>query len=563
MTSSINKDPAAAHETAADVSAAAAAAAAAASVAAAGGHVSGPVEILIKNHWYRASAAVQDNHFGVALDADQTDGPLSASEKAAKAKIPEGKRTVHVDKNSGASGGGSGGGSGLGISIKGGRENKMPILISKIFKGMAAERTGELHVGDAVVSVDGADLRNATHDEAVQALKATGQKVVLEVRYMKEVTPYFQKAMLLSDVGWDNPPYMQGAGGGGGGKDEDAAFQSPNSEMKWTPLKLALVTRDANCLENSCYFELHSPDRRHCIQLRVSTAQGPGEAERWWAGFLAAGEATSQAAVMQANFALPFLVKRVGWMTQLLEKSSSYSSETSFDSGMSDNASAGGGGAQGNFPTQSVFVGLTEEQLLLWDSAPWSPKDWAAPKEKINLVQTRVLCPDDGMAAIQQQQQGAAAAAGAAAAGRKPVGPNTRVTLRYGGEHGVQCYVFQAASKSEQAAWLSALIRGTLYASKKQGLLRVSCDYRGQQSVLSLHVDRGFSLLDAASGEERWQQPYQNLASSNDDGARLLWLQFRGQLEEEFVLQTNPKVVVFTLHNFLSTKLELLGSKQM
>ena len=39
----------------------------------------------------------------------------------------------------------------LGISIKGGRENRMPIIISKIFKGKAADKTGQLHVGDAIL----------------------------------------------------------------------------------------------------------------------------------------------------------------------------------------------------------------------------------------------------------------------------------------------------------------------------------------------------------------------------------------------------------------------------
>uniref|UniRef100_A0A8B9MQ72 PDZ domain-containing protein n=1 Tax=Accipiter nisus TaxID=211598 RepID=A0A8B9MQ72_9AVES len=60
---------------------------------------------------------------------------------------------------------------GLGISIKGGKENKMPILISKIFKGLAADQTQALYVGDAILAVNGTDLRDATHDEAVQALK--------------------------------------------------------------------------------------------------------------------------------------------------------------------------------------------------------------------------------------------------------------------------------------------------------------------------------------------------------------------------------------------------------
>ncbi|VDP84254.1 unnamed protein product [Schistosoma mattheei] len=82
---------------------------------------------------------------------------------------------------------------GLGISIKGGRENKTPILISKIFKGMAAEQTGQLNVGDAILSVNGEDLRNSTHDEAVRALKRAGRIVELEVKHMHEVTPYFRR----------------------------------------------------------------------------------------------------------------------------------------------------------------------------------------------------------------------------------------------------------------------------------------------------------------------------------------------------------------------------------
>lgn len=62
----------------------------------------------------------------------------------------------------------------------------MPILISKIFPGMAADLTGRLHVGDAILSVDNQDLRDATHDDAVRILKNTGNTVKLEVR----LTPF-------------------------------------------------------------------------------------------------------------------------------------------------------------------------------------------------------------------------------------------------------------------------------------------------------------------------------------------------------------------------------------
>ena len=75
----------------------------------------------------------------------------------------------------------------------------MPILISKIFKGMAADLTGQLYVGDAILSVNGADLRDMTHDEAVQVLKRAGKSVDLEVRYLKEVLPYFSRRAQVSE----------------------------------------------------------------------------------------------------------------------------------------------------------------------------------------------------------------------------------------------------------------------------------------------------------------------------------------------------------------------------
>uniref|UniRef100_A0A8B9VNG1 PDZ domain-containing protein n=1 Tax=Anas zonorhyncha TaxID=75864 RepID=A0A8B9VNG1_9AVES len=108
----------------------------------------------------------------------------------------------------GGGGGGAGGPAlgGLGISIKGGKENKMPILISKIFKGLAADQTQALYVGDAILAVNGTDLRDATHDEAVQALKRAGKEVLLEGRDERglDAVPRYAKGQFGSAVeeGW-------------------------------------------------------------------------------------------------------------------------------------------------------------------------------------------------------------------------------------------------------------------------------------------------------------------------------------------------------------------------
>ncbi|KAG8225250.1 hypothetical protein J437_LFUL008787 [Ladona fulva] len=59
---------------------------------------------------------------------------------------------------------------GLGLSIKGGAEHHLPILISRIFKDQAADQTGQLFVGDAIVKVH----RDERHllDEGSGAAKA-------------------------------------------------------------------------------------------------------------------------------------------------------------------------------------------------------------------------------------------------------------------------------------------------------------------------------------------------------------------------------------------------------
>lgn len=42
---------------------------------------------------------------------------------------------------------------GIGISLKGGSEHQLPVLISKIIAGQSAHATGRLMVGDAIIKV--------------------------------------------------------------------------------------------------------------------------------------------------------------------------------------------------------------------------------------------------------------------------------------------------------------------------------------------------------------------------------------------------------------------------
>lgn len=62
------------------------------------------------------------------------------------------------------------GGQGLGFNIVGG-EDGQGIYVSFVLAGGPADVGGELKRGDQLLSVNGINLRTATHEEAAQALK--------------------------------------------------------------------------------------------------------------------------------------------------------------------------------------------------------------------------------------------------------------------------------------------------------------------------------------------------------------------------------------------------------
>uniref|UniRef100_A0A3Q1CC78 Golgi-associated PDZ and coiled-coil motif-containing protein n=1 Tax=Amphiprion ocellaris TaxID=80972 RepID=A0A3Q1CC78_AMPOC len=73
---------------------------------------------------------------------------------------------------------------GLGISITGGKEHGVPILISEIHPSQPADRCGGLHVGDAVLAVNSINLRDAKHKEAVTILSQQRGQIEFEVVYV-------------------------------------------------------------------------------------------------------------------------------------------------------------------------------------------------------------------------------------------------------------------------------------------------------------------------------------------------------------------------------------------
>ncbi|XP_035794756.1 beta-1-syntrophin-like [Anopheles albimanus] len=425
---------------------------------------------------------------------------------------------------------------GLGISIKGGRENRMPILISKIFRGMAADNAKGLYVGDAILSVNGEDLRDATHEEAVRALKRAGRVVDLEVKFLREVTPYFRKASIISEVGWElQRAFLCPLGPNASSPPGVAPRSPPRADTRYIPLQLTHLARNLKYLdpENRC-IELHSPDGIHSCILR---AMDPQEATTWFNALHSAIGKSTQKALLDANRALVSIIgelKHIGWLSRR--------------SGGEQNGRSSSESSDELDKWQSIFVAVTDRELRLYESAPWSVEAWSRPFESCPLVATRL----------------------AGAGNTSTVSSNSSThssvfCIRCGTTRGVVSHWLRSETNRDMATWARVLVQGCHNAIICQREFSFRCLFQGRPCQLIVHLDRGFTLLDSGLGptsKALWSFPFDKLKGSADDGNKLLFLDFLGPDEGgelELDMECCPKPVVFVLHNCLSAKVHSLA----
>ncbi|NXX43192.1 SNTA1 protein, partial [Tricholaema leucomelas] len=405
---------------------------------------------------------------------------------------------------------------------QGGKENKMPILISKIFKGLAADQTEALYVGDAILAVNGTDLSEATHDEAVQALKKTGKEVVLEVKYMKEISPYFKNSSTGATVSWDPSPTAL--------QKRSSPLLPPRElrEGKTLPLKMCYVSR--KCLPTDPehrYLEVCSADGRVALFLR---AKDEATAQSWLGAIQANAGALLprvkeelRAQLAGASGVAGRDIKHVGWLTeQVLHVPQHPMAPCCWN----------------------LLAILTEKELLLYGSLPQNRDALGKPTHNYPLIATRLVHsgPAKGSALYEAELSFA---------------------LRSGSRLGVQSHLFSLESPRDLALWTRLLVDGTHGAAELVQEVSAACTWKGQECTLSIHIDRGFTISTTEPGLSKTillQQPFEKLQMSSDDGTKMLYLDFGGpEGEIQLDLHSCPKTIVFIIHSFLSAKVTRLG----
>lgn len=218
------------------------------------------------------------------------------------------------------------------------------------------------------------------------------------VKYLREVTPYFRKASVLADVGWELQTGFLGAQNGflagpstpntntnksttSSNNSVSSADSSSTAKNEKDKLTLALIsspdtrsltllfchlTRNYKCKESHS-FELHSPDRLHSLVVRC---RGEAETVSWYNALHTTLDKLSAAAMLHANRQLQEVLDRaaihhLGWMMLRID--------------------------QGSAEWEPQFCAVTDHDLILFPDVPWTRQAWASPLVFYPLLATRLV----------------------------------------------------------------------------------------------------------------------------------------------------------------------------
>ncbi|XP_072582191.1 disks large homolog 2 isoform X46 [Vulpes vulpes] len=134
-----------------------------------------PKHMLVEDDYTRETEHIRSREWGLSHSQHST-ATRQPSVTLQRAISLEGEpRKVVLHKGS----------TGLGFNIVGGEDGE-GIFVSFILAGGPADLSGELQRGDQILSVNGIDLRGASHEQAAAALKGAGQTVTIIAQYQPE-----------------------------------------------------------------------------------------------------------------------------------------------------------------------------------------------------------------------------------------------------------------------------------------------------------------------------------------------------------------------------------------
>ncbi|EDW91907.2 gamma-1-syntrophin isoform X1 [Drosophila teissieri] len=417
---------------------------------------------------------------------------------------------------------------GLGLSIKGGAEHKLPILISRIYKDQAADITGQLFVGDAIIKVNGEYITACPHDDAVNILRNAGDIVVLTVKHYRAATPFLQKQLTKDTPDSDNDVTCAELKADEGYKSSvnsgtiSRSCSRPMSicsepEKRWTdvvavPLMMAYVTRyiyGTDKLRQNA-FEVRglngiSTGVIHCDELAILSQ---------WLKLITdnvVGLTHLQMKLYNRNFAVGERIEYMGWVNE--------------------------GVINNNISWQSYkprFLLLKGTEVMLFETPPLNVAGISKALVVYKVYQTMFRIVKESETVDSRQHCFLLQSSG-----HEP---------RY-----LSVETRQELLRIENS-WNAAIVTSVI----KLGRKTFAVSHHGKSGGLTLDWQAGFSLTEGAESATVWQYKFSQLRGSSDDGKSKLKLHF--QDHDSRAIETKElecqvlQSLLFCMHAFLTAK---------
>lgn len=501
--------------------------------------------------------------------------------------------------------------SGLGISIRGGAENNMPIIISKIFKDMAADRTAKLYVGDAILSVNGQSLIGVTHDSAVNQLKVVGEQVQLQVKYWRQASPAHQQVACVSRLVWPSEclPYLaDGERTMADQATDDSA--SDNYASCRLPLQLCRLSRcPAKVNQDGTVLLLESPDLTQQCRIRCVDDTGAAATKHLFISLQSTLDRLIRQAILNAN---------QGGICEILDGSRIVfmdwlwlsSNLTNIDSDLNDPANkkslAADGKSDDNCAAGCIwnryFAVITSSDLLVFRSVPNCRPAWKSHLLKLSLLHTRLVsyrllidtpleinCASPSKTTKTNSSNHRSIGNTGEMCGdcdaccgnidaavfttRSGVGTKNTGTSCASTKSCVLTFCWLVSDVGKLSGWCRHLVHIGHTIVQQRKTIEFECMRGSLACMLTLHHEEGFHLRSVlhsapppsftssssssatASGKTVFAYSFEQLRRSSDDSKSCVRLDFgRGQIEE-LDMKSGLKPFVFALHTFLSAKL--------
>uniref|UniRef100_A0A7N8XRW3 Syntrophin, gamma 2 n=1 Tax=Mastacembelus armatus TaxID=205130 RepID=A0A7N8XRW3_9TELE len=424
---------------------------------------------------------------------------------------------------------------GLGLSIKGGAEHNVPVVISKIFKHQ---------VGKKIFSFTPLMWTSNGLQCIVHLLRTAGDEVTITVRYLREV-PSFLKLPLGSPGPsidhsrgssplFDSGLHLNGNGNTAASPPSPSANE-PKYEKRWLdavslPLLMARVSRykaGTDKLRSNC-FEVFALDEASTNILQFCTA---AESTDWLQAISTNISDLTQESIKTVNkyCSSDDQIVHMGWACECPE-----------------------GSAAGR-TSVFKFLALRGPYFYIFRNPPINATDWGQAETTYNLYEVLFKVHKLWMAEDCWLQ--ARLYLGLEHSPEQQDNESLCFSILVG--HG-QSHTFRVELATDLAIWEKSFQRAVFLEVQRIRSKSYMCSSQGNVLCFTIDFGLGFTCSEGTSKNILWRYKFSQLKGSSDDGKTRVKLLFKNaeskQIEMKELEFANLTAVLHCIHSFIAAK---------